>query len=131
MNAPLRPFVGPLSESADLRREVRGRLAPALDDFCSALCEGVRKRRRTEMRLFPKLLGLADGSEGVAAALLAQLGVQSLEAAKRTLDMARDASAVDDRTLYEKALAHVVEYRRRNGMAPLIEGESRAVIVED
>lgn len=120
-----------IAAQPDASEAVKAKLAPHLDLFCEVLISGVRRRDRTAMNLFPRLLGLVGATQDMAAALLAQLGVQSLEAAKRTLDMARDASAVDDRTLYEKALAHVMEYRRRNGMPPLIEGESRAVIVEE
>lgn len=119
-----------IAAQPDASEAVKAKLAPHLDLFCDVLITGVRRRDRTAMNLFPRLLGLVGATQDMAAALLAQLGVQSLDVAKRTLDMARDASAVDERTLYDKALAHVVEYRKRNGMAPLIEGPHRAEVVE-
>lgn len=113
----------------EAKESARAYLAPHVETFCRMLVRGVENRDRTAMNLFPRVLGLIGASEDVARSMLAQLGVQSLDVARKTLELARDAQVMDSESLYEKSLSYVMEYRRRNGLPPLIEQQTNRVEV--
>lgn len=111
-----------MAADPDVAQKVRTRLAAHHEKYCEMLLRGVDRGDRTAMRLYPELVGLTGGSRDLQAVLLATLGVASLDVARRTLEISRDAGAMDEQELYERALRKVHEYRARHGMPRLIEG---------
>lgn len=120
-----------LADNAELKAKVRAILEPYHAEYCARLIEGVKRGERTAMHLYPKLVGLVGAESDVIAQVLVQLGVASLEAARRLMELAQEAQIEDPADLYERSLRYVQGYRQRNGMPLLVEGEPRAVVLEE
>lgn len=112
-----------LARNTEAQERIRTRLAEHADLFCDQLVGGVRGRQRWAMNLYPRIMGLVGGNPDIENALLAMLGIGSIEVARRALDITREAENEDEASLYERALSHVQDYRARHGLPRLVEGE--------
>lgn len=111
-----------MSRDGDVAEQIRAYLAPHHVLFCDRVLSGLKRGDRTALNLYPRLVRAIGADSDLTAVLIAQLGVQSLDAARRIMDLAREANATDSEALYERSMRYVVEYRRRHGMPPMIEG---------
>ena len=77
--------------------QVKAALLPVLADWCRHVCEGVRNGERNGMNLWAKAMGVvgADVEINVGLMLTRELGVGTIEEAKRKLNMVSSIEGID------------------------------------
>ena len=99
------------------REQIRARLREKLERWCDHTNEGVEHNERTAMNNWARAMGAAGGDVEIKIALLvtSELGVGSMQEAKRLIQMALSVADVDEDSAVSMMEQHVRSwYAARN-----------------
>lgn len=105
--------------------QVKAALMPALKSWCARVCEGVENGERTAMNLWARAIGVvgADVEVNIALLVTKELGVSSIEEAKRKMAMLASVEGIDEDSAMSAMEQHVRFWYAARG--------KRLVIVSD